>query len=183
MSVDPASRPASCREFVDNLKTESEFTPTPVGSDFDTAVTSLWHVLYQDAKGVMHMTQESSEGIRRVLIDGSLGPAEKIRLALSLQGPFEPAENFEQFRDAVHVPVAALAGEEDDRITMEMPALKAGEDGQSETHRPALAGPLIDLGLRRPSYDWLAWLTLFVLGAAAALIGYQLLPGLRWRWF
>jgi hypothetical protein len=39
------------------------------------------------------------------------------------------------------------------------------------------------MGGHRASYDWVAWVTLLVLSVAAALIGYSLLPGLRWRWF
>ncbi len=47
----------------------------------------------------------------------------------------------------------------------------------------APAGPLIDLGQGPTSIDWLVWLTLVVLAGAGAVVGYVVLPGLRWRWF
>src|SRR5205807_3579881 len=76
MSPDPAQRPASCREFVEDLTGESENVHTPVEeSALNVTITSFWHVLYRDGDDNIHATRESTDGVRRVLQDGSLGEA------------------------------------------------------------------------------------------------------------
>jgi serine/threonine protein kinase len=192
MSPDPAQRPGSCREFVEDLTGEPEPGTTSAEGELGiTTVTALWHVLYRDADGNIHSTRETTEGVRRVLQDGSLGNAEELRLARKSQGPFEPARNFAEFRDLVLVHHGDHVNGEVVPAPVE-PARAAlltdAPDGPlvahgSKSRTASIGAPLIDFGVSRTSYDWLAWLTLLTLGAAAALIGYLVLPGLRWRWY
>jgi serine/threonine protein kinase len=182
MSPDPAQRPATCREFIEDLTGQSELAQTAEAEDLAVTVASLWHVLYRDPEGVVHTTCESTEGIRIALQDGSLGAVAELRLARRTRGPFEPPRNFPEFRDlalsAQSAPVVA--------VPQNTPAPSSSAPLRA-TPVPATtagpAGPLIDLDVGQSSYDWLAWLTLLSLGITAAVIGYLLLPGVRWRWF
>jgi serine/threonine protein kinase len=185
MNPDPAQRPRSCREFIDDLTSRSERVVTPPEEVPSVTLANLWHLLYRDPDGVIHATRETTEGVREALQDGSLGDAAELRLARTSQGPFEPARNFPEFRD----------------LMLETPQLAAGAGILTERENETLAseappprikiipelqvpvGPHIDLGQGRVSYDWVVWLTLLVVAGAAAVIGYLTLPGLRWRWF
>jgi hypothetical protein len=187
MNPDPAQRPGSCREFIEDLTGLDEGVPTESESELGITIASFWHLLYRDPEGNIHTTRETTEGVRAALADGSLGDAGELRLARRPQGPFEPARNFPEFRDLVLAPptVAAAVPSVAAKATThptphssdELPALPA------PVQTAAPAGPHIDLGVGRSSYDWLAWTTLIVLGITAAVTGYLLLPGLRWRWF
>jgi eukaryotic-like serine/threonine-protein kinase len=182
MSPDPTQRPETCREFIEDLTGQSDLAQAADADDLAVTVASLWHVLYRDPEGVVHTTCESTEGLRIALQDGSLGSVAELRLARRTQGPFEPPRNFPEFRDlalaaqavaAVAVPQHMPTPPSSNPLrTAPVPATTAGP-----------AGPLIDLGVGQSSYDWLAWLTLLSLGITAAVIGYLLLPGVRWRWF
>lgn len=188
MNPDPSQRPGSCREFIEDLTGQSEPSPTASAEDLTVTVASLWHVLYRDPEGVIHTTRETTDGVRSALKEGSLGAVAELRLGRRPQGPFEPARNFPEFRDLA---LAAQDEASDGRNrtateTAEMAALQSSDalpacPAQVVTAAPA--GPHIDLGVGRSSYDWLAWTTLLALGVTAALIGYVVLPGLRWRWF
>lgn len=195
MSPDPAQRPGSCREFIEDLTGQSERTQTPVEeAALDVTVTSLWHLLYRDADDNIHATRETTDGVRRVLQDGSLGEADQLRLSRRPQGPFEPARNFAEFRDLMLM-LPSDRDELDDTPsapTLEVPTPTPRDEApvpsparlKAATPVPISAGPLIDLAsTRAPSFDWLVWFTLLALAAAAAIIGYLILPGLRWRWF
>ena len=184
MSVDPLQRPASCREFVENLQPPRDGKVTPIADEIEPASVTLWHVLYSDAEGVIHITQETSNGVRRVLKDGSLGDPYQLRLAPSLLGPFQPPAHFDRFRDVLSAPPEEPADApfaiEADNQSAKAPHIDLTAPATSNTSR---AAPLIYLGAANRSVDWLAWLTLAVLGLAAAVIGYSVIPGLRWRWF
>jgi eukaryotic-like serine/threonine-protein kinase len=185
MSPDPSQRPDSCREFVEDLTGLSESLPTASAEELNVTVASLWHVLYRDPGGVIHSTRETTDGLRSALKDGSLGAVAELRLGRRPQGPFEPARNFPEFRDL------ALGEASDERKktaaeTAEMAILQCSDAlavSPEDVATVAPAGPHIDLGVGRSSYDRLAWATLLALGVTAALIGYLVLPGLRWRWF
>jgi serine/threonine protein kinase len=190
MSPDPAQRPASCREFVEDLTGQSEETQTPVEeAALDVTITSFWHVLFRDDEDTVHLTRETTDGVRRVLQDGSLGAAGQLRLARRPLGPFEPARNFAEFRDLL----VTLEREEPAAETVDQPAsaltprdepVPSPARLKAATPVPVSAGPHIDLASTgTSSFDWLVWFTLLALAGAAAIIGYLILPGLRWRWF
>jgi eukaryotic-like serine/threonine-protein kinase len=186
MNPDPTQRPSSCREFVEDLTGQSEGCST---APVDVTVASLWHLLYRDSDDNIHSTRETTEGVRRAMQDGLLGDAAEIRLARRPEGPFEPPRNFPEFRDLV---VAPPPSGPDPRLTgvafpvhNPMPVHESPVSGSrlNPVGPPAPAGPHIDLGVGRSRYDWLAGLILLTMGITAAIIGYLVLPGLRWRWF
>jgi eukaryotic-like serine/threonine-protein kinase len=199
MSPDPAHRPASCREFVEDLTGETDRVQTPVEeAALDVTLANLWHVLYRDPDDIIHATRESTEGVRRVLQDGSLGDAGELRLSRRPQGPFEPARNFAEFRDlmvaiprrtaglapVVSAPPVADEFEEVAPSLHDQPMTPLPGRMKVATPGPVSAGPHIDLASHaHSSFDWLVWFTLLVLALTAAVVGYLILPGLRWRWF
>ncbi len=192
MSPDPAHWPSSCREFVEDLTGQSERVPTPVEEALDVTIQSFWHVLYRDDADVIHATRESTDGVRRVLQDGSLGDAEELRLSRRPQGPFEPARNFAEFRDLMLMLPTRTVDDTRSAETIEVPVPTPRDEPptpssarlKAATPMPVSAGPLIDLASPgTSSFDWLVWFTLLALAGAAAIIGYLILPGLHWRWF
>jgi eukaryotic-like serine/threonine-protein kinase len=180
MSPDPAQRPRSCREFVEDLTGKGERPVTPSDEVQSVTLANLWHLLYRDPEGVIHSTRETTEGVRKALQDGSLGDAAELRLSRKAQGPFEPARNFAEFRDLA-LPTPQNRPLREIEVPVPAPPLPTTRS----KIMPALpaVGPHIDLGQGHASYDWVVWLTLLVIAGAAAVVGYLTLPGLRWRWF
>ncbi|MBX9583133.1 MAG: serine/threonine protein kinase, partial [Gemmataceae bacterium] len=109
MSADPDHRPASCREFVEDLTGRSRAgtevapslaaTPAPAPAD-------LWYLVYRDADGRRQTVKGSTDGIRKALRDGLLGDAEAILVGRSKTGQFTPLGSVAEFRDLVVVPAA-----------------------------------------------------------------------------
>jgi serine/threonine protein kinase len=194
MSPDPAQRPGSCKEFVEDVTGRSDRVQTPVEEVPSVTLANLWHVLYRDQEELIHATRETTEGVRQALQDGSLGDAADLRLSRKAQGPFEPARNFAEFRDLVlparpdprvaESPAAKNAIARDaDATIQEAPRPQVPAHMRTAAPAPVAAGPMIDLGQGRSSMDWVVWLTLMALAGAAAVVGYLVLPGMRWRWF
>jgi serine/threonine protein kinase len=99
MSADPDKRPATCREFVEDLTGHS--TRRVAALDCSAAVQERWYLVYRDDQGVTHTVKGSTSAIRRSLKDGVLGDASNVRASRSKTGPFEPLRNFPEFRDFV----------------------------------------------------------------------------------
>ena len=97
MNADPEQRPASCREFLEELtgqssgKTASSAAPQPT--------QDLWYLLYKDEEGVRHLVKGTLSAIRRSLKEGLLGDASNIRAGKTKTGAFEPLESYREFKD------------------------------------------------------------------------------------
>jgi serine/threonine protein kinase len=105
MSPDPNLRPASCREFVEDLTGQStRKVNTP--SDQSGRLSDLWYLVYKDETGATHTVKGSTEGIRRSLRERLLGDASNVRAARQKSGPFEPLKGFPEFRDLLVNPAA-----------------------------------------------------------------------------
>jgi eukaryotic-like serine/threonine-protein kinase len=104
MSADPEKRPASCREFVEDLTGHS--TRKVTASDSGGVVNDVWYLVYKDEMGVMHTVKGTTQAIRRSLKEGLLGDAANVRASRSKTGPFDPVRSYPEFRDLV---VAAMA--------------------------------------------------------------------------
>lgn len=97
MSADPEKRPASCREFVEDLLGKST-RPVSAASQGNETV-DLWYLTYQDEEEQSHTVKGTTAGIRRALEDHLLGNAENILGSRLKQGPFEPLKSYPEFRD------------------------------------------------------------------------------------
>ncbi|VTS07246.1 serine threonine protein kinase : Putative serine/threonine protein kinase OS=Gemmata sp. Wa1-1 PE=4 SV=1: Pkinase [Tuwongella immobilis] len=104
MSGDPTLRPASCREFVEDLTGQ---TIRPQNHPEHAQTQDLWYLVYRDDLGEMHTVKGSTDGIRRALSEGLLGDAENIRACRTKQGPFQPLRGIPEFRDLVIDPSVA----------------------------------------------------------------------------
>jgi len=99
MSADPEKRPASCREFIEDLTGKS--TRRLPSVDSNTPQQELWYLVYKDAVGAPHTVKGTVPAIRRSLRDGLLGDASNVRASRSKAGPFEPLHSYPEFRDLV----------------------------------------------------------------------------------
>jgi serine/threonine protein kinase len=103
MSPDPNQRPASCREFVEDLTGQStRKVNTP--ADQSGRLTDLWYLVYKDDTGATHTVKGSTEGIRRSLRERLLGDASNVRAARTKSGPFESLKGYPEFRDLLVMP-------------------------------------------------------------------------------
>jgi serine/threonine protein kinase len=104
MSADKEQRPASCREFLEDLTGRSTRQLTPqVGV---TTIKDIWYVVYQDRQGVSHSLKGSTAAIRQRLPQLLQQAATPIRAARQRSGPFEPLRHHPEFRDLVLGPLA-----------------------------------------------------------------------------
>jgi eukaryotic-like serine/threonine-protein kinase len=106
MAADPNQRPASCREFIEDLTGHSTRKPPTPASEPAAPQTDLWYLVYKDDDGTMHTVKGSTDGIRRSLKERLLGDASNVRACKQKTGPFEPLTKFPEFRDLVATAVA-----------------------------------------------------------------------------
>jgi serine/threonine protein kinase len=99
MSARPDSRPATCREFVEDLLGQS----TRPSSRFDVANAPPdgWFLVFKDRDGAVRTAQGDLATLRQSITKGKLGPADRIRASQSATGPFELLTTFSEFRDLV----------------------------------------------------------------------------------
>jgi serine/threonine protein kinase len=191
MSAAPEQRPATCREFVEDLTGHST---KRVSTAEAAASQDLWYLVYKDDEGELHTVKGSTTAIRRSLRDGLLGDASNVRASRVKSGPFEPLRGYPEFRDLVVAP-APLKGSPGGRPsggTTEpvagLPTPPAQPRAATPPTTPAVkppskqvpaaaarpAPPRIDLGAAPvidapPSLEWLKWLAVLVIALATAL--------------
>jgi serine/threonine protein kinase len=102
MSGDPNQRPASCKEFVEDLTGTSLRPAAPTAADKPPA--DLWYLVYRDEDGEQHTVKGTTDGIRRALKEGLLGDASNVRASRSKTGQFMALTSFPEFRDLVIQP-------------------------------------------------------------------------------
>lgn len=103
MSADPETRPATCREFVEDLTGKStRNVAAPEKSS--TGQKNLWYLVYEDDEGVTHTVKGTVGAIRRSLKEGLLGNASNVRACRTKNGPFELLRSYAEFRDLVIAP-------------------------------------------------------------------------------
>ncbi len=101
MSGDASQRPASCKEFVEDLTGKSlrQAAPQAVKPPAD-----MWYLVYRDDEGETHTVKGTTDGIRKALKDGLLGDASNVRASRSKQGQFLTLTGCPEFRDLVIKP-------------------------------------------------------------------------------
>jgi hypothetical protein len=174
MSADPNQRPATCREFVEDLTGHSTRRVPTVGAG---AGADVWYLVYKDDEGVSHTVKGNTAVIRRSLKEGLLGDASNMRAGRARQGPFEPLRGYPEFRDLVVVaaPLAVPGAPAN-----QTPGTPAGPQRSSAavlpSSTPALDAPHIELASPPgDGGDWLRWLLLLTLVAASAGLAFWFL--------
>ncbi|MEZ6143195.1 MAG: protein kinase [Zavarzinella sp.] len=102
MSADPDKRPASCKEFIEDL-TGTSIRPQSKGGTQESQ-NDIFYLSYQDETGEAHTVKGSPDGIRRAIQEGILGDIRLIRAGRSKSGPFAGLESYAEFRDLVIEP-------------------------------------------------------------------------------
>lgn len=105
MHSDPAQRPNSCREFIEDLTGRSSRKTKPL--DSAAQGQDIWYLVYRDEDGAPHTVKGTTSGIRRSLKEGLLGDAGNVLICRTKTGPFEPVRSVTEFRDVVPAPPPA----------------------------------------------------------------------------
>jgi serine/threonine protein kinase len=98
MSADPEQRPATCREFMDELQGNAASRVSAVRAS-NGAPIDQWYLRYKDDMGATHTVKGSLNAIRRCLKEGLLGSADNIYVSRAKGGPFESLLGQPEFRD------------------------------------------------------------------------------------
>ena len=102
MNADPEQRPATCREFVDDLLGNTAARASAVRVSNGTP-SDQWYLRYKDDMGATHTVKGSLNAIRRCLKEGLLGSADNIFVSRAKSGPFEPLLAQLEFRDLLNM--------------------------------------------------------------------------------
>jgi serine/threonine protein kinase len=198
LSVDRDQRPATCREFVEDLTGRSTRKLT---ASAEIPVSDIWYLVYTDDETVTHTVKGTLQGIRRSLKEGVLGDASNIRAARGKSGPFELLRNHPEFRDLVLplqvTPPAQVAPKNPVKSpppTPRPPAPPPPPKSRAEAKlshaaprprqfaekRPRANSdtmvPLIQLVPEDAGLDWLKWVALLFCAGGLAAAGYFILP-------
>jgi hypothetical protein len=173
-------RPATCREFVEDLTGHStRRVPT---TDSSTPLQELWYLVYKDEMGASHTVKGSTSAIRRSLKDGLLGDASNVRASRIKAGPFEALRGFPEFRDLV-VTAAPLNVPSASNTRILSPSASnsnAPTTPQFRSTQPAdPAAPHIALVAspqQGPSLEWVKWVFLILIAAASAVLAFHFIP-------
>lgn len=133
MDPDPDQRPASCREFVEDLTGRSTRKITnPDPAAVVAAEKDVWYLVYKDDDGASHTVKGTTPGIVRSLKEGLLGDASNIRASRSKTEGFELLRNIPEFR---HVAITLGTGSPAGRGAM--PAAASPPANRRTTPAPA----------------------------------------------
>jgi serine/threonine protein kinase len=180
MSADPQTRPASCREFVEDLTGRSTRRTTALEQS-TTGQKNVWYLVYRDDEGATHTVKGTVAAIRRSLKAGLLGDARNVRACQTKKGRFEPLRSFAEFRDLVIAPAprgvaiggpAAAAKPDADESARELPTALV-----PPVVAPRAAPHIPMSEPQSPGARWSSWvhgLLLVFLALAAAAAGYFL---------
>ena len=106
MSAEPAQRPTSCREFLEDVTGQSRQAATGLAPVLNASGSDVWYMVYRDETGQTHTVKGATEGIREALREGLLGDAAAILVGRTKTGQFLPLQSVPEFRDLVVAPAA-----------------------------------------------------------------------------
>jgi len=176
MSADPDKRPASCKEFAEDLLGRS------IASQTDFSVLAepppSWYVRYRDVHGAVQRTQGDLNSLRRALQMGRLGNPSAVQVSATEAGPDLPLRAVPEWRDLVIQPAALLLNRGAAREVSRSPSsadLSSSRAATSQARQAPAAMPNLDLQPVHSGLDWMTWLLVVLFAAAGFLLGFLLL--------
>jgi serine/threonine protein kinase len=204
MSPNAEQRPATCREFVEDLYGR---TTRPSQAQQIAASGDIWYLVYRDELGQSHTVKGGTDGIRRALQDGLLGDASTMTACRQKAGPFQELKAFPEFRDllispealppasstptrqaprlatpppaAVPPPLPPLSSRSTPAAGTEPPPLKTWRQAVNKVPSPSASGRLPHVPIepvRRPGFDILMWVIVLLGALAVALAVFKFFP-------
>ena len=174
MSPDPAQRPASCREFVDDLIGHSTRRLCDTSPSVDLEAQT-WYVLDGTLDGAAaHPMKATTETIRRSLQDGHLGAGGEVRLSRTPTGPFELVRSFPEFRDLVVQP--AVLPQAPARPAAPTPTIAPPAPTRPRVAAPTASGLRIDAPPAEEESELWKWVAVITLATSTGVIGYLAVP-------
>lgn len=172
MDPDPAKRPGSCSEFVDDLTKgpAKAAAPATPAADPSTVAKDLWYLVYKDEFGTTHTVKGSTAVIRRSLQEGLLGDASNVRASRTKTGVFEQLMSYPEFRDLV-LKSDSVSGLRKSSVGAPVPtAAPAGPAPNTNT-------PIIppDHTSQAALQEWLTYALYVVLALGTSIIAFKLL--------
>jgi eukaryotic-like serine/threonine-protein kinase len=188
MSPKEEHRPASCREFIEDLTGHSTRRLPAVK---EPQLGDLWYLVYTDDEGQTHTVKGTTTAIRHSFKEGYLGDAANIRAGRSKAGPFEPLRGYPEFRDlvidlssvAADAPLWTTPAPSRRSSASQVPPTGSRQSAATTSKNRATVkqlaeeappeAPLIQLEpganpKSGPSLEWLKWLVIIVLVLAGA---------------
>jgi serine/threonine protein kinase len=107
MAANPADRPASCREFMEDLTGVAWRPGNGMGGVTDTTTippadgSTLWYMVIRDEAGQPKTVKATTDSIRKNLQAAALGDPTHVLVCRSKAGPFAPLRTVPEFRDLV----------------------------------------------------------------------------------
>jgi serine/threonine protein kinase len=111
MCANPADRPRSCREFMEDVL-GGPWTPrhSAAASGLHAPLPDdLWYLVYYEG-GAAKTVKGGTETIRKNVRAGTLGDLSAVLVSRSKAGPFAPLKNVPEFRDLVFTGTPAPSG-------------------------------------------------------------------------
>lgn len=96
LSGDPAQRPATCREFVEDLCGVSKLPAAPV---LAKTADDYWYIVYHDDENEKRTVKGTLDGMRKAIKEGLLGDVSDIKASRSKQGEFVALAQFPEFSE------------------------------------------------------------------------------------
>jgi serine/threonine protein kinase len=177
LEAEPELRPASCRQFLEELLGQETTVPAEAAADLD-----VWYVEYRDEHGAVYSDVGSTQDVRRFLKDRRLGDPAKVRVGRTREGLNHHPWSLSEFQDLAPATPAPSQPAKDPAAG---PDLSAGRG--VPTVEPTIPVPGAKVSCPNASPDagsasaagreWLGWLALVVLGlATTVLAGLFLFP-------
>jgi hypothetical protein len=138
MSAEPGQRPASCREFVEDLTGQSR---AAAAASQAAPPADVWYLVYRDENNQAHTVKGSTDGIRKALRERLLGDPSGIVVSRTKNGQFVPLHSAPEFRDLVVTPVpmpipGGRTGAPDEAVDYGTPAPAAPSSSAVHRGRP-----------------------------------------------
>lgn len=108
MSSDPVNRPASCREFMEDLMGTGWKAPSGGDSAIGVVGDDIWYMVYRDETGQMRTVKGTTDSIRKNVQSGSLGDVNAILVSRTKTGQFQPLKTIPEFRDMILGPASGI---------------------------------------------------------------------------